>query len=91
MFHRGKVLRWIEALESCGPNLSRPYADIVRGKIRELRITFGGTHYRLLYFFDGKRIVITHGFIKKTDQVPVQELERAERLMYEWKDYGEKG
>lgn len=38
---RGKVLRWIEALETHGPNLPRPYADVVRGKIRELRIAFG--------------------------------------------------
>ena len=81
---RGKILRWIEALETHGPNLPRPYADVVCGKIRELRIAFGSNQYRLLYFFAGKHIVITHGFIKKTGPVPVQELERAERLMQEW-------
>jgi hypothetical protein len=44
--------------------------------------------YRLLYFFAGKRIVITHGFIKKTGPVPVSELDRAERLMQEWHQHG---
>jgi phage-related protein len=81
---RGKVLRWIKALETHGPNLPRPYADVVRGKIRELRIVFSTNQYRLLYFFAGKQIVITHGFVKKTDPVPVGELDRAERLMHEW-------
>ena len=81
---RGKVLRWIEALETHGPHLPRPYADLVRGKIRELRIVFGGQQYRLLYFFTDKQIVVTHGVIKKTGPVPVQELDRAERLMHAW-------
>lgn len=84
---RGKFLRWIAALKVHGPNLPRPYADLVRGKIRELRVVFGATQYRFLYFFAGKQIVITHGFVKKTMQVPVEELERAERLMREWEEY----
>ncbi len=78
---RAKVEKWIEKLEQHGPNLPRPYADIIIGKIRELRIVFGSNHYRLLYFFFGKIIVLTHGFIKKTDKVPTQEIQRAENYM----------
>jgi len=37
-----------------------------------------------LYFFYGKTIVITHGFVKKTDAVPVNEIELAERYMDEF-------
>lgn len=59
---RAKVAKWIDKLEQEGPNLPRPYADKVRGKIRELRIVFGSNYYRFLYFFFGKRIIITHGF-----------------------------
>ena len=81
---RGKTLRWIDALKTHGPNLPRPYADVVRGKIRELRIIFGSNHYRLLYFFADKQVIVTHGFVKKTAQVPIEELERAERLMHDW-------
>lgn len=81
---QGKALRWIQELATHGPTLPRPYADVVRGKIRELRIVFSGQQYRFLYFFAGKQIVITHGFLKKTGPVPAQELDRAERLMHDW-------
>ena len=81
---RAKVVKWIEKLEKEGPNLPRPYADIVRGKIRELRVSFGSNEYRFLYFFFGKRIIITHGFLKKTDRVPEGEIERAERIMQDF-------
>lgn len=81
---RGKVEKWIEKLEKHGPDLPRPYADIVKGKIRELRVGFGSNSYRFLYFFLGKNIVITHGFSKKTDRVPQGEIERAERFMQDF-------
>lgn len=83
---RGKAEKWMEKLEEHGPNLPRPYADIVKGKIRELRVEFGSNRCRFLYFFFGKKIVITHGFGKKTAQVPVREIERAERLMQDFLD-----
>jgi len=78
---KGKALRWIEKLEQNGPNLPRPCADIVRGKIRELRVIFASGQYRFLYFFYHKYIVITHGFIKKADKIPESEIERAHRFM----------
>jgi len=81
---RGKVEKWIEKLEEEGPNLPRPYADSVRGKIRELRIRSGSNYYRFLYFFFGKKIIITHGFVKKTKKIPVGEIERAERMMQDF-------
>lgn len=81
---RAKIAKWIEKLEQEGPNLPRPYADILKGKIRELRVGFGSNEYRFLYFFFAKRIIITHGFLKKTPEVPIEEIGRAERYM---KDY----
>ena len=78
---RGKVAKWLELLEQEGPNLPRPYADVVRGKIREIRVSFGGMHHRFLYFFHGKRIVVTHGFVKKTAAIPEGEIAQAERCM----------
>ncbi|MCG8429849.1 MAG: type II toxin-antitoxin system RelE/ParE family toxin [Candidatus Omnitrophica bacterium] len=78
---RAKVEKWIEKLETEGPNLPRPYADVLRNKIRELRTVFSPNHYRLLYFFLGKYIIITHGFIKKTDKIPEGEIIKAEELM----------
>ncbi len=51
---RAKIEKWIEKLEEEGPNLTKPFADVVRGKIRELRVAFGSNQYRFLYFFFGK-------------------------------------
>ena len=88
---RGKIFRWLALLEREGPSLPRPYADVLRGKIRELRIGFGGLHYRLLYFFHGKRVVVTNGFVKKTAAVPVEEIERSHRFMVDFQQRVERG
>ena len=78
---RAKAMKWIEKLSLEGPDLPRPYADVLRGKIRELRVVFGSDSYRFLYFFVGKNIVITHGFLKKTRKIPAREIKRAESMM----------
>jgi phage-related protein len=53
--------------------------------IWEFRTRFGGHQIRLLAFWDktaGKETLVlaTHGFIKKTDKVPANEIERATRI-----------
>ncbi len=78
---RAKIAKWLDLLRREGPALPRPYADVVREKIRELRVSFGGLHHRLLYFFHGRHIVVTHGFVKKTAAVPDEELARAQRYL----------
>ena len=88
---RGKALRWIGKLESEGPALPRPYADIVRGKMRELRVAHGAHSFRFLYFFDGKRIIITNAFRKKTWRIPINEIIRAERLMADYMEGRRRG
>jgi phage-related protein len=77
---RAKFDKLLDLLRQHGPDLKRPYADALRDGIRELRVGFGGDQYRALYFFlyDGK-IVITHGIIKKTNDVPSAEIDRAIR------------
>ena len=83
---RAKLMKWMEYLEEMGPNLPRPYADVITGKIRELRMVFASQQYRCLYFFDGRAIVMTHGFIKKTGDIPPNEIIRAEAMMKEYFD-----
>lgn len=51
-------------------------------EIWELRIRYGGSQIRLLAFWDKTSaqetlVLATHGFIKKVDKVPANEIERA--------------
>jgi phage-related protein len=48
-------------------------------EIWECRIQPGSNAYRIFCFFDGHSvIVLSHGFIKKTQKTPQREIERAE-------------
>lgn len=71
-------------LEEKGPDLPRPYADLLQGKIRELRVSFSKYECRLLYFIHGKTIVITNGFLKKTEKIPQDMIDRADRCRLDW-------
>lgn len=88
---RAKVAKWIIRLEEYGPDLPRPYADVVRGKIRELRLIFASHQYRFLYYFSHKYIIIIHGFVKKTEMVPENEIQRANNAMLDFEDRMRKG
>jgi len=82
---RAKVAAYLSLLEEQGPNLKRPYADTVRGKIRELRIHYTSNQFRILYFFQMlDRIVLVHGFSKKTQQLKKQDVDLAEKRMEDW-------
>ena len=82
---RAKVAAHLSLLEEYGPNLKRPYADIIRGKIRELRIHYSSNQYRILYFFQVRdQVVLAHAFTKKTQQLKEKDIELAERRMEEW-------
>ena len=57
----------------------------LKNEIWELRTKFGGIQIRLLAFWDKKDnkktlVIATHGFIKKVDKVPANEINRAIRL-----------
>ncbi|MFL0685450.1 MAG: type II toxin-antitoxin system RelE/ParE family toxin [Algoriphagus aquaeductus] len=57
----------------------------LQNDIWEFRTKFGGLQIRLLAFWDKTEkketlVIATHGFIKKVDKVPGQEIDRAIRL-----------
>jgi phage-related protein len=55
-----------------------PLTRHVEGKIWEIREESNTNIYRVLYFFfNGRRIVLLHGFTKKTQKLPRRELEIA--------------
>lgn len=82
---RAKVTAYLSLLEEEGSNLRRPYADVVRGKIRELRIHYSSNQYRVLYFFHVRdQIVLVHAFSKKTQQLKEKDIELSERRREDW-------
>ena len=77
---QAKVLAWLSLLEEEGPQLSRPYSDLLDDGIHELRIQLSGTQVRILYFFCYQKfIVLTHAFSKQTSRVPRPEMIRSQR------------
>ena len=77
---RAKILSWIALLEDRGPNLPRPYADLLDDGIHELRLKLSGSEVGILYFFCFRRfIVLTHGFAKLAARVPTAEVHHAKR------------
>jgi hypothetical protein len=70
-----KTLALIELLEEKGPNLPRPYADLLEDGIHELRIKLTGTQVRFLYFFCYRDIIVlTNVFDKHSAKVPKTEI-----------------
>jgi len=72
----------IRMLEQEGPSLPFPYSSQVRGKLRELRTQQGKDKLRILYFGDAKRVfVLLHGIIKRSAQLPEEDIRVAEARM----------
>ncbi len=55
--------------------------------IWEFRTLYNGIQYRLLAFWDkdeNTMVITTHGFIKKTQKTPIQEIKRAIEIRTEY-------
>jgi hypothetical protein len=72
-----KCLAYLSHLEARGHELRRPLADLLRDGIYELRPSYQGVHYRILYFFSGKDVVVVSHGLKKEGEVPAGEIKRA--------------
>ena len=82
---RAKMLRMVDMLEKNGADLRLPYSKHLDEGIFELRAKVGSNISRVLYFFVvGRRAVLTHGFIKKTDKTPPFEIQRAKNYRTEY-------
>lgn len=77
---RAKILWTINLLETNGNMLGMPYSEHLDDGIFELRTKQGSDISRVLYFFCIRRkIILTHGFTKKTNKVPKNEFETAKK------------
>ena len=69
-----------------GPNLGEPHTKPMGGGLFELRLKGAEGIARVFFcMLIGKRIVVLHSFIKKTDRTPKRELEIAQDRMKEIK------
>ena len=75
---RAKVVRTVSLLSTEGPMLREPYSKALDDGIFEIRTKFGSDITRVLYFFVvGKKVILTNGFVKKTQKTPPAEIELA--------------
>ncbi len=73
-----KIYRDIKLLEVSGNLLREPYSKALNNGLFELRTKQGTNISRIIYFFIVRNnIVLTNGFIKKTQKTPSTEIEKA--------------
>ena len=74
-----------ELLEQFGPQLRHPHTDDIGDDILELRFRGPEGQIRVLFFFFYKRrIILAHGFVKKTQKTPKKEIETARKRRNEY-------
>lgn len=77
---RAKMTDTISLLQDNGYELREPYSKHLTDGIFELRAKVGSDATRVLYFFYVDRhIILTNGFIKKTQKTPQGEIDKAKR------------
>lgn len=80
-----KMIGLMEILEEKGTELRMPYSEHLEDGIFELRCKLGNNITRALYFFYvGKKIIVTNGFVKKTQKTPRGEVKLAKERRADW-------
>ena len=75
--HQVKVLRLLSLLEEKGPILPRPYADLLRDGIHELRFKLSRDNVRVLYFFCYQKFIVLYtAFYKNKPRVSEKEIQK---------------
>ena len=75
-----KVYGLMDALAEYGNELREPYSKHLDDGIFELRAKVGSDITRTLYFFYvGKKIIMTNGFVKKTQKTPKSVIDIAKK------------
>lgn len=84
---RAKMVGLLELLEEKGNQLREPYSKPVDDGIFEVRCKVGNNITRILYFFyfEGK-IILTNGFIKKTQKTPPKEIKLAKERRADYEE-----
>ncbi len=87
-----RKIEWTLNLIKVTTHVPKKYFDHMIGTkgLYEIRVEVGSNIFRIFSFFDkGNLIVLGNGFQKKTQKTPKQEIEKALKIMEEYKN--EKG
>ena len=85
---KSKLVMILKVLQEKGNQLREPYSKHLEDGIFEIRGKVGSDISRVLYFFYyGGKIILTNGFVKKTQKTPSKEIKRAKKYR---KDYIER-
>ena len=79
-----RYLRLTDLIEEFGPNLGEPHTKSLGEKLFELRIKSKEGIARAFYCTKiGKKVIVLHIYIKKTNKIPKKELEIARKRLKE--------
>ena len=84
---KAKMVGLLELLEEYGNQLREPYSKHLDDGIFEIRCKVGSNITRVLYFFyyEGK-IILTNGFVKKTQKTPPEQIKTAKEFRADYKE-----
>lgn len=82
---KAKLFGLVDLLEQYGNQLREPYSKSLGDGIFEIRAKIGTDITRVLYFFyyEG-RIILTNGFVKKSQETPQNEIKKAKQYRKEF-------
>lgn len=82
---QAKIIKILDLLEENGPLTGFPYSEHLENGIFEIRVKQGTNITRVLYFFAvGRQIILTNGFVKKTQKTPRREIELAKKYRMDY-------
>jgi len=80
-----KCLTYLKHLQREGHQLKRPTVDLLRDGVYELRPSYQGVNYRILYGFVGQGLVVVSHGITKEKRVPPAEIDKAAARLKRYK------
>lgn len=82
---RAALVRLVERIQAVGlERMREPHIKHLRGKLWEMRVSGRDGIGRAIYVTAvGRRVVIVHAFIKKTEKTPAAAMDLAERRIKE--------
>ncbi len=66
--------------------IGKPHVDHLRGSVWEIRTSLDNRIARTLFAVQGRQMILLHGFIKKTQKTPRDDVSLAEKRFKDWSD-----